>query len=199
MKRVIKLIYMFLFHPVLFFRFSIKNNLIVMKRAEVKGMDQVKIGENVRIGNDLRISVFNIGEKKSIKLIVGDGCYFCNRNSFLVGGNIEIGKNVLVASDVCFISENHSIDPVSEIEYKDQEILYDDVKIGDGCWIGEKVIILPGVSIGTKTIIGAGSVVTHSIPAYSIAVGNPARIIKKFDMNENRWLNIEAGKAASKR
>ena len=52
--------------------------------------------------------------------------------------------------------------------------------IGDNCWIGENVIVLPGVHIGDGSIIGAGAVVTHDIPNYSLAVGNPAKVIKKL-------------------
>jgi acetyltransferase-like isoleucine patch superfamily enzyme len=62
------------------------------------------------------------------------------------------------------------------------------VRIEKGCWIGEKVIILPGVNIGKRSIIGAGSVVTKSIPEYSIAVGNPARVIKTWNKDKKQWV-----------
>ena len=55
------------------------------------------------------------------------------------------------------------------------------VMIEDGCWIGGGVIILPGVTIGQKSVIGAGSVVTKDIPANSLAVGNPCRVIRKIN------------------
>lgn len=58
------------------------------------------------------------------------------------------------------------------------------VVIGDDCWIGGNVSILPGVTIGNGCTIGAGSVVTKSIPAYSVAVGSPARVIKKVAETE---------------
>ncbi len=59
------------------------------------------------------------------------------------------------------------------------------VKIGDGCWIGGGVIILPGVSIGKGTVIGAGSVVTKDIPSNCVAVGNPCRVIKRINGENN--------------
>ena len=62
-----------------------------------------------------------------------------------------------------------------------------DVFIGEGSWIGEKVCILSGVSIGKKCIIGAGSVVTKSIPSYSIAAGNPAKVLKVYNFESKRW------------
>ncbi|MFR5466356.1 MAG: hypothetical protein ACLTHR_12100 [Agathobacter rectalis] len=64
------------------------------------------------------------------------------------------------------------------------------VFIDDGVWIGNDVIILPNVHIGKKSIIGAGSVVTKNIPEFCIAVGNPAKVIKKFDIKENRWKKV---------
>ena len=85
------------------------------------------------------------------------------------------------------LSENHGIDPECSTPYMDQELTGLPVRIGTGCWIGEKVIILPGVSIGEKSIIGAGSIVTKKVPSYSIAVGNPAKIIKKYNFSTHRW------------
>ena len=94
---------------------------------------------------------------------------------------------MLFASNVIVTNENHGMDPESSVPYMNQELTARDVSIGDGCWIGEKVCILPGVSIGEKCIIGAGSVVTKSIPDYSIAVGNPAKVLKIYNFESKRW------------
>ena len=96
----------------------------------------------------------------------------------------------MIASNVLISSENHGINPELNIPYMRQNLTSNSVSIGDGCWIGEKVIILPGVDIGKKSIVGAGAVVTKSIPDYSIAVGNPARVIKRYDFTKNSWINI---------
>jgi acetyltransferase-like isoleucine patch superfamily enzyme len=62
------------------------------------------------------------------------------------------------------------------------------VTIADDVWIGGNVVILAGISIGKHAVIGAGSVVTKDVPPYSVVVGNPAKIVKKYDFNLNAWI-----------
>ena len=105
-------------------------------------------------------------------------------------GKIHVGDNVLIASNVLITNENHGMDPEAEIPYMDQDLSANDVTVGDGCWIGEKVTILPGSIIGKKSIIGAHSVVNGSIPDYSIAAGIPAKVIKRYNFNSHKWERI---------
>ena len=65
------------------------------------------------------------------------------------------------------------------------------VETGDRCWIGEFVTILPGVTIGEGCIIGSHSTVTHDIPANSIAVGSPAKVIKQWNEKNHKWENVK--------
>ena len=153
----------------------------------------VYVGDNVTIGRNARINCFplwNLEKNNQPYISIGSNSIIQSNISLLAGGEIYIGKNVLIASHVLIASENHSIDPECNIEYMNQPLLCANVKIEDGCWIGEKVCILPGVTIGEKSVIGAGSVVTKSIPAYCIAAGNPARIIKKFDFQSHKWIKV---------
>lgn len=101
-------------------------------------------------------------------------------------GRITIGGDVLIASNVFIIDFNHGMSSWS-MNYLFNELEVSDIEIGDGVWVGNNVIILSGVHIEEKTIIGADSVVTKDIPLYCLAVGNPARIIKKFDSHDNVW------------
>ena len=95
-----------------------------------------------------------------------------------INGNVTIGKDVMMGPEVVIYTSGHRFDR-SDIPMCEQDMTEPkEVVIGDDVWIGANVIILPGVSIGTGCIIGAGSVVTKSIPNYSVAAGNPARIIK---------------------
>jgi len=66
-----------------------------------------------------------------------------------------------------------------------------DITIGDGAWIGAGSLIMGGVEIGRKTIIGAGSNVVHDVPPYTLAVGNPCRPIKRWNIQKKEWEPIE--------
>ncbi|MEG1717024.1 MAG: DapH/DapD/GlmU-related protein, partial [Lachnospiraceae bacterium] len=182
MKKVLLILYMLIIHPILFWKYTIRadSRLFftngVIQSINTKGL---KLGRNVRFGKNTRIDFYDTGFMR-----IGDGCYIGQNNTFLVGADISIGNGVLMASDICIASENHGMDPTDMNGYGAQRLITLPVFIGDGCWIGEKVIILPGTSIGSKSIIGAGSVVTKNVPDLCIAVGNPAKVIKKFDFEK---------------
>ena len=109
--------------------------------------------------------------------IWNEGCWINAR------GGIEIGSNVLIGPHCIIQSQNHVFEDVTKPICL-QGYVRKPVKIEDDCWIGARVIILPGVHIGRGSVIGAGSVVTKSIPPYSVAVGSPARVIRsRLDKN----------------
>lgn len=141
-----------------------------------------------RIGKDVCLDIdFHCEYGKHIlignKVIINMNCTFVDNNI------IEIGDNVLIASNVQIYTATHSTRLKERIveEWKPgQEICHTyalPVKIEDGAWIGGGVIILPGVTIGRNSVIGAGSVVTKSIPENCVAVGSPCKVIKQIDNN----------------
>lgn len=93
-------------------------------------------------------------------------------------GGIEIGDGSLIGHNTTIATLNHDFNPL-----KRRNLTPSPVKIGKNVWIGSDCTILPGVTIGDGAIIGAGSVVTKSIPQNVIAVGNPARVIKEIEVN----------------
>lgn len=99
------------------------------------------------------------------------------KNSF-IQGYVSIGNHVMMGQDCLIYTENHNYD---RIDYTIDQQGYQKsrpVIIGNDVWIGGRVTILPGVSVGNGAILGAGAVVTHDVPAYAIVGGNPAKIIK---------------------
>ena len=102
---------------------------------------------------------------------------------------VEIGDDALLASHI-FISDNQHGHSRVDLPYKYQPLeKIAPVIIGAGCWIGEHVVIMPGVTIGEMSIVGANSVVTQSVPARSIVVGSPARVIRQWDAAEEGWVS----------
>lgn len=103
---------------------------------------------------------------------------FINSNSLMMSrGGITIEDDVMIAANVSLISNNH--DP-----YERQVLTCKPVVIKQGAWIGAGATILPGVTVGKYAIVGAASVVTHDVPDYAVAVGNPAKVIKTLDASK---------------
>ena len=120
-------------------------------------------------------------------IFIGDDVIINSNCTFIDNEKITIGSKVLIAPNVQIYTAYHPLLPEQRfIEKKEDSNCYyktcaDPVEIKDGVWIGGGVIILPGVTIGENSVIGAGSVVTRSIPENCVAVGNPCRVIKFFD------------------
>jgi maltose O-acetyltransferase len=104
---------------------------------------------------------------------------FINFNCVMLdGAAISIGDECLLASGVQLITATHPIDPVPRREAWEQAL---PVTIGDGVWLGAGALVCPGISIGENTVVGAGSVVTRSLPNRVVAYGNPARVAREID------------------
>ncbi|HDY8018443.1 TPA: DapH/DapD/GlmU-related protein [Vibrio vulnificus] len=94
------------------------------------------------------------------------------------GAEIIIEDDVLIGSSVHIYLDTHAFSDISQPIYYQGFYEAKSVTLKKGCWIGAGVIILPGVTIGKNSVVGAGSVVTKCVPDYSVAVGNPAKVIK---------------------
>lgn len=169
-----------------------KDAVVSCPMLQLTGSEYISIGDNTTILTNSRLAVYGQAKGTEAVIRIGKRCYIGFGFTALAyaEGSITVGDDVLMASNVMITNENHGIDPESEIPYMDQPLSCKDVAIGDGCWIGENVGILPGVTIGKKCIIGAGSIVTKSVPDYSIAVGNPAKVIKQYDFSKHDWVKV---------
>lgn len=112
-----------------------------------------------------------------INIKVGENVFINSCCRFQDQGGIVIDDGTLIGHNTTIATLNHDFNPA-----KRQNLTPSPVKIGKNVWIGSDCTILPGVEIGDGSIIGAGSVVTKSIPKNSIAVGNPARVIKNIEV-----------------
>lgn len=129
-----------------------------------------QVGENVRIETGFWC---DYGSNISI----GDWSFLNFNCTLLDIGTITIGKKVQIGPGVHIYTVSHPLDYQRRADF---EMTVEPVVIEDNCWIGGGTIIMPGVTIGARSVIGAGSIVTKSIPADTLAFGNPCKIIKSI-------------------
>jgi acetyltransferase-like isoleucine patch superfamily enzyme len=138
----------------------------------------VSIGSRVSIMDQFILADLLPGTGTNPKIIIGDGCTILFRFQCNAAKRVEIGNNVLIASNVLICDSDHVLEPGGIPVTSNGRFVTRPVRIGDNCWIGQNAVILKGVTIGHDSIIGANSVVTRDVPPCSIAAGNPARVVK---------------------
>lgn len=123
-------------------------------------------------------------------VIIGDNCRIGMGNTVI--GPVNIGNSVIFAQNVVLSGLNHSYEDVS-IPIKDQPVTAREIVIEDEVWIGANATIVSGVTIGKHSVVAAGSVVTKSVPPFSIVAGNPAKLIKQYNPATASWEKTATG------
>jgi len=158
---------------------KVRGNVQLGKRVHIEsGAELIARGnEEIIIGADSNVMRNAWLHPMGGKIIVGKNVGI-NPYCLIYGmGGVTIGDNVMMATSCIIISANHNFER-TDIPMTFQGVACDEIKIGNDVWLGARVTVLAGVEIGDGAIIGAGAVVSKSIPPYSIAVGVPARVIK---------------------
>jgi acetyltransferase-like isoleucine patch superfamily enzyme len=124
-------------------------------------------------------------------ITVGEATQIGPYNAFAAIDRVTIGRCVLFAPYVHVSDHSHGYQDVSKPVMHQPVFSNGPVVIEDGCWLGFGSHILSGVTIGKNSVVGANSVVTENIPPYSVAVGSPAKIIKRFDFERKRWEEVQ--------
>lgn len=148
----------------------------------LQNANRITIGNNVGIGKDVLLRCYNLGQNASSRIIIGDGSRLGDYSTISSCKDIIIGKGVRTGRMVMITDNSHGhTDCPEELEISPilrPLVSKGSVQIEDNVWIGEKVSIMPNVTIGRGAIIAANAVVTKDIPAYAIAAGCPAKVIK---------------------
>jgi acetyltransferase-like isoleucine patch superfamily enzyme len=165
------------------------KNVTLMKPYMLTNSRYIDIEDNVFIREYSRIEAIDSDGFTEFKpvLRIRKGAHI--EQFFHVGAceYVEIGENVLIAGRVYISDHNHRFSDIGK------PILAQGIESGgrviieENAWLGEGCVILPGVTIGRNSIIGSNAVVTKDVPPYSIAVGIPARVIKRYDTASNTW------------
>ena len=175
-------LYTYLYYP---------NARIIRLPFYIRGKKGIRGAKSLTTGVNLRIDII-LSKNFTPILHIGDNVQLNDYVHIGVAKGVYIGDNTLIASKV-FISDHNHGNYADENQSNpitfpiERELFSKEVRIGSNVWIGEFVSILPGVTIGDGAIIGSMSLVTKDIPAFSIAVGSPAKVIKIFNKYTNKW------------
>lgn len=174
----------------LFYRFSLGKfgkKSFIDRPLRINGKRSIYIGNNVLIQYKTWLASEPLtGENESV-LFIEDGCTIGHFNHIYATKSIILHKEVLTADKV-YISDNlHGFTDINLPIKKQPIVQKKTVEIGEGSWLGENVCVI-GASIGKHCVIGANSVVTHDIPDYSVAVGAPAKVIKRYESRKKEWV-----------
>ncbi|TLU94883.1 acyltransferase [Dyadobacter sediminis] len=164
-------------------RFYHQRGKGVIIRSRVR-MDVVPFN-HFSIGNHSMIEDFSTVNNGVGDVIIGENSLVGLGNVII--GPVKIGNNVILAQNIVASGLNHNYNDVMQPIQK-QGVSMAPIVIEDDCWIGSNAVITAGVTIGKHAVVAAGTVVTKNVPPYSVAVGNPSRIIKKYDDTRKEWV-----------
>ncbi len=161
-----------------FARFGSKT--VLMYPLRLSGEERIAIGDDVFIGPGSWLQALPDAENDSIAIWIGKGSSVAGTCVISAVRNVKLEENVLLARNVYISDHIHKYtDTETPVMAQGVEKI-EPVLIKRGAWLGQNVVVCPGVVIGTGAVIGANSVVTSSIPDYSVAAGAPARVLKSI-------------------
>ena len=177
--------------------YSFGENSIIKLILNSANEKYILVGKNVNIGAFCRITVstefsgHKVKSKNKIRIKIGNNVDIGN-NSFISANNsIVIGEHVIIAPYVFITDHDHGFKDVNKHLHQQPLTEGGSVKIEDNVFLGIKSSVLKNVTIGEHSVVAAHSVVTKDVTAYTVVAGNPAKVIKKFDIKTKRWLASE--------
>jgi acetyltransferase-like isoleucine patch superfamily enzyme len=152
----------------------------------IEGANAIHLGDEVTVGAGTCLAASPLTGFSSCRLEIGSGCSIGRYNHIYATRKIIFGQKVLTANGV-YVSDNlHGYEDTSLAVLDQKVVQLNDVEIGDGSWIGHNACVI-GASIGRNCVIGANAVVTRDIPDFSVAVGAPAVVIRRFVSQSAEW------------
>jgi acetyltransferase-like isoleucine patch superfamily enzyme len=143
--------------------------------------------KNFAIGSNSIIEDFATINNGVGDVIIGNNCGIGLSNVII--GPVTLGNYVMLAQNIVISGLNHGYEDVT-LPPRIQKVITKQIIINDDVWIGANCVVTAGVTIGKHAVIGAGSVVTRDIPEFCVAVGNPAKVIKKYNFETESWQKV---------
>jgi acetyltransferase-like isoleucine patch superfamily enzyme len=187
--------------------------LILRLPYDIRNPQRIRIGRDVKIGANAMLLLLDeypgewlrhpegdhVAQTFEPELVIGDRVTATSGLQIAVYERVTIEDDVLIAANV-YISDGMHASRRGDVPYRYQGIeRIAPVRVGRGTWIGQNVVILPGVTIGAHAIIGANAVVAHDVPDGCVAVGAPARVVRRWDAAGERWVGTADGGSGVRR
>jgi len=158
--------------------------------VQIIGWKNVVIGNNTTLSEDVCLNV-NHREESITRIQIGNNCHIGKRNFFSSGPLINVKDYCFTGIDCHFLGCGHIIESPLVPYIASGLTLGDVIEIGVNCWLTTSITVLQGVRIGHGSVIGARAVIINDIPPFSIAVGNPCKVIKRFDFKNDKWIDSQ--------
>ena len=167
---------------------NIKFPVIIKKGGKFRNLKYVKISPDTYLDDHVEIFIKR-DSRKGVKLNIGSLVCIGRYSCIGCADQITIDDHVYLAPFVHITDRNHDYHDV-KLKIWQQPIQTGHIHIGAGSWLGYGAQVMPGVNIGKHCVIGAGSIVTTDIPDYSVAVGIPAKVIKRYNFKSKTWEKV---------
>jgi lipopolysaccharide O-acetyltransferase len=158
---------------------SFGDHSVLQLPIRLSGEGRIAIGSGVFVGAGCWLQVLE-GESDGVALTIGDGSAIAGYCVLSAARSIRLGRDVALARNVYIADHTHAYDDPTRPIHEQGIAQVKPVEIGDGAWLGENVLVFPGVRIGRGSVISANAVVTRDVPDHALAVGAPARVVRRF-------------------
>lgn len=160
----------------------------IEQNCKIRNPGKISWGNNVTVAKHAELLPLSGDDSYPSKIKIGNNVYIGNHDRFSSAFEIEIEDNVLFAAYVHITDHSHEYRDI-HLPVSAQGIFSNGkVRIGTGSWLGLRSEILPGVSVGAHCVVAAGAVVTKDVPDYCVVAGVPAKIVKKYDFAQGKWI-----------
>jgi len=169
---------------------NVGNYTYVDPSVQIFGWEHVTLGESSILSEGCWLNA-SVRDGRPDRIIIGDFCHIGRRNYFSTGGQIHVKDFGFTGIDCHFLGCGHNVEspmiPYLVSGLSDGAA----IEIGVNCWLTTSVTVLEGVVIGFGSVIGARALVVENVPPFSLALGTPCRVVKRFDFKNNRWIAAE--------
>jgi acetyltransferase-like isoleucine patch superfamily enzyme len=159
--------------------------------VQIIGLSDVVIGRQSCIGAFTWINVNHRGRATGPAIQIGSNSFIGRDNFFSSGREIIFGDYCLTAKGCNFICSSHKIDNPAKPYISTGTTDDESIRIGTNCFFGVNATVLGNVAIGYGSVIGANAFVTKDVPPFSIVLGNPARVVKRYSFSSCKWIDID--------